>query len=446
MALSVALTAPAQGVQPRGMGGQPTPADGTVVPLLIRTGDTWALCSAAMWRPRLLLTAGHCVIQPGSSTPVDEIRVLAPNTTLPPETSLAAQPGVVAVTRTWVRPGFVNGTGATPADDLAVIELAGDLAPGAFTRLATQAEIGRWVQAQRPIDQTGYGLQSPTQQSTVAMTVSLPAVRYQSASRLGTTLSTQATPTVSSCPGDSGGPATRTEPAGRLLIGPVTGGVSPCINPGAPGLLNTITVAANYLDVLNPALNAVGLASIPSAPTEPYAVGRNATTVTVTWKPPAVGAEAVSSYEVLGADGTTFCVTNALSCTLRNLAPGPYAFHVRAVNAQAEGDAIPATSMTTLGVGPAKRLPAPWLARSSSGRTVIAFQTLRSTSSVPAKRYLVTDQRGRTICTGKPPDASSTVLNCDLPTRTGVYRLKVRARTANGWTTRSPQSAEFRIG
>ena len=443
MLCAVAVATPAQAVQPAGMGGVPAPVDGTVAPLLIRNGAEWSLCSAAMWRPRLLLTAGHCVVKPGSTEPVDEIRVLAPNSVL---TFDASTPGVIPVTRTWVRPGFVNGNGATPTDDIAVIELAGDLAPAAFTRLATQAEVARWAQAQQPIDQTGYGLLSPTQDSTTAMTVTLPAIRYQPTSRLGTTLSTQATSTASSCPGDSGGPATRTEPGGRLLIGPVTGGVSPCINPGVPGLVNTITVATNYLDVLNASLNAVDLPSVPSAPTVPYAVGRNASTVTVTWKAPAVGAEAVTSYEVLTSDGATVCVTNALSCTLRDLAPGSYAFHVRAVNTSGEGDAIPATSMTTLGVGPASRLPAPWLTRSSSGRTVIAFQTLRSLSSVPATRYVVTDQRGRTICTGKPPDAASTVLTCALPTRAGLYRLKVRARTADGWTPRSPAGEAFRIG
>lgn len=442
--LSLAVSAtPAQAVRQAGMGGVPAPADGTVAPLLIRSGADWALCSAAVWRPRLLLTAGHCVVKQGSNAPVDEIRVFAPNSVLSLD---ADQPGAVPVARTWVRPGFANGTGTTPADDIAVIELAADLAPAAFTRLATQAEIAQWVQGRLPIDQTGYGLVSPTQDSTVAMTVTLPAVRYESGSRLGTTLSTQATAMTSSCPGDSGGPATRTEPFGRLLIGPVTGGVSPCINPGTPGLVNTVSVAANYLDVLNPALTSVGLPGIPSAPTVPYAVGRNASTVTVTWKAPAVGAENVTSYDVLSSDGTTVCVTNALSCTLRDLTPGSYAFHVRAVNAQGEGDAIAATSMTTLGVGPARRLPAPWLTRSSSGRTVIAFQTLRSVSSVPATRYVVTDQRGRTICSGKPPDAASTVLTCAVPTRAGVYRLKVRARTADGWTPRSPASVTFRIG
>lgn len=439
---STALVTPAQAVQRAGMGGVPTPADGTVAPLLIRSGANWSLCSAAVWRPRLLLTAGHCVVKAGSSAPVDEIRVLAPNSVLALD---AATPGVVPVARTWVRPGFANGIGATPTDDIAVLELAGDLPSGAFTRLATQAEISRWAQGQQAIDQTGYGLLSPTQDSTVATTVTLPAIRYQSASRLGTTLSTQASATTSSCPGDSGGPATRNEPIGRLLIGPVTGGVSPCINPGAPGLVNTIIVATNYLDVLNASLNSVGLPSVPSAPTVPYAVGRNQSTVTVTWQPPAVAADAVTSYEVLTSDGRSVCVTNALSCTVRDLVPGPYAFHVRAMNAQGEGDAIPATSMTTLGVGPVQRLPAPWLTQSSDGRTVISFQTLRSVSSVPAVRYVVTDQRGRTICSGKPPDAASTTLTCALPKRSGLYRLKVRARTADGWTPRSPAGEAFRI-
>lgn len=144
---------------PRILGGTPAAGNPAVVAVASRTGDTWHSCSAALWRPRLLITAGHCVKQPHSSAPVDEVVVFPPGAPKLVYSNTGPQgASPVAVEAWWTQQGFISSDDEVPPNDFAIIQLAGDLAPAAFTRLATQAEIATWVAQQAPIDKLGYGL------------------------------------------------------------------------------------------------------------------------------------------------------------------------------------------------------------------------------------------------------------------------------------------------
>lgn len=432
-------------VVPAVMGGAPVPGSPGVVALLVRSGSAWSLCSAAVWRPRLLITAGHCLTQTGTATPADEIRVFAPGVTL--GTSVDGSQGVAPVTavRWWTRDGFVNGSSIAPPNDLAVIELSGDIGPPAFARLATTAQLQRWANANEPLTITGYGLTAAGQQSQVPNTVNLPITRLSLAGPNGAQVTIGATPEQSACPGDSGGPTTHQDATGTMLIGPLIGGQSTCINPGTVLFRNVATIAIAYVDVLNRGLASIGAPLVPSAPTETYAVGRSADTVTVTWRPPTVAPEAVVGYDVMDASGSVLCQTTQLRCTIGGLPPGELAVSVRARNAENEGDAAPPTAQSTLGVGPSVTMQPPWIAASASGRPAVVVRTLRRTSSVAIRKYVVMDSRNRTICSGLPARPYDDFLTCDLPTRPGIYRLRVKAVTNAGTTRPSAPGTPFAI-
>lgn len=429
------------------MGGSPASGSPAVVALAMRTGDTWSQCSAAVWKPRLLITAGHCLFRPNSATGVDEVRVFPPGAPAVIYSNTGPQgTAPVAVTRWWVRDDFVNGGSQAPPNDIAVIELASDIGPTPFTRLATQDELTRWVQGSSAIDQVGYGLISPGTPSTTPNQVSLPAVSLTLGSNLGSIFSTAASPTQSSCPGDSGSPASRTEPDGTYLIGPISGGHSACIETAPTEFRNSAIAAITYLEIVNDALTGIGMAAIPSAPSKVEAVGTGRSTVHVTWQAATVAPDAVVAYDVRGSDGVVRCSTLQTSCDLTNLPRGSQAFTVRARNVDGEGDALPATSFSTLGVGRKHPMIAPIIGTGSDGRLRISFTTLRATSSVVVRDYRITDQKGRLVCSGKPPNAFDTSLSCLGPKEPGRYRVRIVAVTSEGKTKASPYSAWFRVG
>ncbi|MFM7145960.1 MAG: hypothetical protein ACKOW5_06455, partial [Actinomycetales bacterium] len=60
------------------MGGSGAGGSSNVVAISTRDERGWWLCSAAMWKPRVLVTAAHCVTKEGSADPALEVRVFPP--------------------------------------------------------------------------------------------------------------------------------------------------------------------------------------------------------------------------------------------------------------------------------------------------------------------------------------------------------------------------------
>ncbi|MGB4690578.1 MAG: hypothetical protein WBH16_10245, partial [Candidatus Nanopelagicales bacterium] len=64
---------------PRIYGGTPATGNPGVAALAIFDGTSWGKsCSAVVWKPRVLLTSGHCVTQEGSATVVPRLAVFPP--------------------------------------------------------------------------------------------------------------------------------------------------------------------------------------------------------------------------------------------------------------------------------------------------------------------------------------------------------------------------------
>lgn len=442
LCLPVSSAALAQGAPiPRVMGGSPALGDRVAVAIIMREGDSWPkVCTAVLWKPRVLLTAAHCVTKSGTSTNVDGVKAFPPGIEIQAYSNIQPNASPIPVTGI-VRPdGYVNsGTQVSP-NDVAAIVLASDLAPTAVTRLATRVEVERMAQQAAPATMIGYGQAGPGVQNSIPNAVSLPVTRLWLGAPLGDVFLAHTSNGQDACPGDSGAPVLATGSSGTLLLGNQAGASGPCF--GRPEGATVNFLAMGYLPMLNTALAQAGYSPIPGPPVQPTATARNRDVI-VAWQAPAIAPQAVIGYEVLDASGASVCTTAAMTCTVPKRPDGSYAYTVRSRNADGEGDAA---LSTTADVARPTRLAAPWAAKAKGSRAgraggvVIRFHGLARSSSAVVIRYLVRDQRGRIVCTISGRQARARFPMCVLARRAGKARLSVRAVTQMGTTRWSPRS------
>jgi len=421
---------------PRVMGGAPAVGDQVAVGIIMRDGDRWPkVCTAALWKPRILLTAAHCLTKSGTSNVVDGVKAFPPGIAIQAYSNIQPNASPIGVLGIQRPEGYVSTGPEVKANDIAAIVLNSDLAPTAITRLATTAEVDRLVQQQGPVTMIGYGQTGPGIANNLPNAVTLPLTQLVTDSALGDIFLAATTDGRDACPGDSGAPVIATGATGTLLLGTQAGASGPCFGRPEGATINLL--AMGYLDLLNAALAQAGYPLVPGPAQQITATARNRV-VTMAWAAPAIAPEAVVAYEVIGRDGSIACTTASTSCSIRGLADGDYSFTVRSRNAEGEGDA-PSATASAMVAGP-KRMSRPW---PRNGR--LAYRSLEGISSAVVKRYQVRDQRGRIVCTITGKRANRKVLSCALPTRPGAYRFQVRAITQMGTTTWSPRSKVIRI-
>lgn len=439
---AVAQETPVPELSARVMGGTPANGNPGVVALSIFDGRAWTgSCSAALWKSNLLITNAHCTTIEGTGQGASGFAVFPPGITALRYTNFLQNQSALSVVNVWRADGYVNASTSVEPNDIAVMQLSGDLAQAPFTRIATTEELTRWTRERVLVDHVGYGLTGPGQFSFDPSQVTLPLVSFQPDSRLGSIFRTGQTAQQGICSGDSGSPVSRQDQAGNLLLGVVAGGGGPCVN-GAQGTPNNVNVSAiGYLPLLNRALEASGRPTIPSSPQQIAGQARNRS-ITVSWQPPAISPQTVIGYDVVNVEGGVACSTTDTRCTVDGLTDGTYAFTVRARNAEGEGDAAAITSQMTATITSPQQLPAPFLLNRPSGSRSIAFTTLAGKSSAVVTNYVVTDVKGKRICRVTPTVAqqSATTLTCQLPKKPGTYRLRVRANTEMGNTAPSALS------
>ena len=220
LAVSTPVTAApvAPPVTPRVMGGVGAGGDPRVVALALSNGSVWSKCSAAMWKPRILLTAAHCTTLLGSGNQVVDLKAFAPGVSALTYSNTGPQGASgVPVIGIYRPAGYVHADNSVQPNDISVIVLGADLAPGAFTRLATRAEMASWAAGKAPITHVGYGLTGPAQDTTTPNTVTLPLIYFDQFGR-GTEFGTAQSGTQGICPGDSGSPAYFHSATGDLLL------------------------------------------------------------------------------------------------------------------------------------------------------------------------------------------------------------------------------------
>lgn len=409
-------------------GGASALGSPAVVALATYDGSRWRVCSAALLRPRVLLTAAHCLVRSGTAEPVTRVRVFPPGARARVfATSGPRRPSPVRVERWWLAADLPRGATVQP-DDVAAILLTADLAPRAFTRIATGPELARWREAKQPVMHVGYGGTGAGRYSVVPQWLQLP-LRTVGPTTLGSTFSTTSSPQQALCAGDSGGPAYVLDGTSAYLVGTMAGATGGCSPDGSTPTSNLGFTTLGYLPIVNAALVGAGHPAIPSSPRALRQIARNRD-VTVQWSPPTTGADAVVAYDVIDATGALVCQTTGTSCVRQGLPDGSYGHVVRARNAEDEGDAS-AQAAAAVVAAPPQPAP-PTLERIGRSRYRVTIGTIAGRTSAVVTGYTVRTQTGEVACSVPAPAPDATTVSCQWSPRKGTYVLTVQADTQMG--------------
>ena len=243
-------------------GGDNALGDQRVVALIVRQNPRMPRCSAVVIKPKVVVTAAHCVAAINGKanalefTPA-QLAVSRPGVSIYTD-ALSTRTRVVQV----IMPtGYINswepsiGDMTSQRDDIAFIILDRAISNLSFP-IANIDEIAQLKAKQKPITHLGYGLQSATTLDGSPHLLRLVA-NTTGASRYGVnhhasevnTLSTHDTATESLCAGDSGGPWYATIDGVEKLVAISTGGDGCLDTPsGTSGILGT--AISPYLELL----------------------------------------------------------------------------------------------------------------------------------------------------------------------------------------------------
>jgi hypothetical protein len=434
------VSASADPVSPRIYGGSSAAGSPGVAAIAIFDGASWSKsCSAVVWKPRVLLTAAHCVTMEGGATRVPRLAIFPPGAAAVQYSNTGPQGASPAnVIGIWTPSAYVNASTRVEPNDFAVLLLDQDLGSSMYSRLATSAEMARWATDLYPGTIMGYGLKSPTERDVLPIQASVPIDTYDPKSVYGPVFSVGQNASVGVCSGDSGGPTYASNPAGEnLVLGVNSGSAGGCVAGFVGSYLMVGFSAIDYLDLVNQALTGAGYPTIPSAPTNISLTAIN-DSVVVNWQAPTTSPQSVVGYEVLDPAGTLVCTSTTLTCTVPNLPDGEHSFTVRSRNAQNEGNAQPAT-LTSTTAAPTQMAPP------RANKSKIRFTTLVGTTSAVVNQYRVIDAKGTRICTIKGFNPAAKTLSCPTPKRPGTYRFRVLAVTQMGQTPPSGLSAKVRV-
>jgi hypothetical protein len=105
--------------------------NGAVVRLLMPD----AVCSGALWTPRVVITAGHCVTDMAGNVTNQPIQISLPGA------NVALSPQVIAQSATITVNGWRRVGQLSQGDDIAFLVLPMDMPGGTISRLATVAEV-----------------------------------------------------------------------------------------------------------------------------------------------------------------------------------------------------------------------------------------------------------------------------------------------------------------
>lgn len=414
-------------MEPRVLGGVPASTP-VVSGFIYVTGNAYRICSASLWRPRILLTAAHCVTEEDSGAILDPSRLqFTPILgALQVNGGGLTAPSAVRAVNVVVPEGFVQVGLQVRGNDIAAIVLDSDIAVSPVSRLASRPEILIWEDENRPLAAAGYGRTSAGSSSVeTPREVSLPLVSVEEGYRgsTGWTTFSRTAGIGDICSGDSGGPRWTGGGSGLLLSGVVAGGSCGTSLVGA-----TSFVPITYLSIANSALALIGAPAIPGSPANVRAgvVGQSRG---IWWEAPLESPETIVRYEIAAADGTVLCETTSTFCAV----PAASAtVTVRSVNAEGEGDGSfsPNGEVVT---------PAAPRAKARKGAVRIWLSAL----DYPGVQYYsVRTAGGKQVCR-VPADAVP--LACTAKTRPGKHHYRVFAVTGQGRTAVSAWSSTVRV-
>jgi len=214
-------------------------------------------CSGALWTSRIVVTAGHCVVNSAGRVTTNPIAVYAPGV------STQQSPQTISQSQIIVVDGFRKYSDYSQADDIAFLVLASELAGGTITRLATTEEVAAWGREGRVVTFLGYGRTTPSSPSSPTpnridqpLTTNTPWPGSFTAAQTSTT---------GICSGDSGGPVITQVGNDIVLIGINSAASGPCSPSSRPSMTGFIPTA--FPALVKQALDATNVVALPSVTT-----------------------------------------------------------------------------------------------------------------------------------------------------------------------------------
>jgi len=264
LATSVAAVEPAG--RPQVIGGTPgSPLASAAV--AIQMPDR--VCTASLWRSRILITAAHCISDTETGTATTQPGDLV---VFPPGADTGGDPSQVKVTQIIFDPGWTADSpdGESAERDIAYLILDAPLGLPTWSRMATPAEIVELANSGAEIEYIGYGVTGPRddpQSRTSPVPLSLKS-RLIPAYAGGTgQFVFRGDGIRGTCAGDSGGPFLANIAGTVVYLGPLSGGLGfPCESQ-QDDPTDDAAVASGLPELAQQALAAAGEAAEATATT-----------------------------------------------------------------------------------------------------------------------------------------------------------------------------------
>ena len=247
-------------VTPKVINGQSGhPWSGASVYFEAGEGDEVSACTGGLWKPQIIVTAAHCVMDTRESPVTDQAFV----TVWPPGANTdSVGPADVQVTSILVDWSEDDGL---ETSDIAFLTLSAPIGSTPISRLASKQEVADVIRSEGMLTYIGYGLTVPRNDpsgasSSVPLWLTEPMddefddvdIEVGQFTTLGDGIS-------STCAGDSGGPYLYEVSGEILLVGPLSGGSGRPCEDEDDIQQNRGTTTAAHLSLANQALATVGL-------------------------------------------------------------------------------------------------------------------------------------------------------------------------------------------
>jgi secreted trypsin-like serine protease len=236
------------------VGGTDATGSGFVVAIRVDLpGDLQTACTGGLWKPKIVVTAAHCVVAEGSSTVANasEVHVYAQGVTVS-----GARP-VASATAIILTGGYSNSsTGFVEANDLAFLILDKEIGTPLISRLASESEAAAATVLGKKMNIFGYGQTAKDSDvSMIPLTLSQTPFRFLGGK---TYLYGKSASGSGACFGDSGGPVILQTETENLLVGPIAGGSGTPCYPEIKDRAVLGLVASNFTDLVKTALTTAG--------------------------------------------------------------------------------------------------------------------------------------------------------------------------------------------
>ena len=236
------------------VGGTDATGSGFVVAVRVDLpGDLQTACTGGLWKPKIVVTAAHCVVAEGTSNVANasEVHVYAQGANV-----TGARP-VASATAIILTGGYSNSsTGFVEANDLAFLILDKEIGTPLISRLASESEAAAATVLGKKMNFFGYGQTAKESDvSMIPLTLSQTPFQFLGGK---TYLYGKSASGTGACFGDSGGPVILQTETENLLIGPVAGGSGAPCYPEIKERAVLGLVASNFTDLVKTALTTAG--------------------------------------------------------------------------------------------------------------------------------------------------------------------------------------------